>query len=322
MNLHGLLIAPTGERQPLAVSAAVIRLGRDPECEICVDAALYSNVSSVHARIDQSAAGFLLTHLSKSNKTLLNGSPLSGLTPIKAGDKIRLGYTGPTVQILLVAVLMVMVFGRLPDIDNPIERGQKTVSLLFLLAVSSFWLGCNNSAKELVKERIIFLRERDFNLRVDSYYLSKFVVMVGIGLLQILLLLGIVRVACDPAGSLLGQKLILSLLAVTGTTVGLFISSAPRTEEIATALVPVAVLPQIVLAGVIAPLSSAPKFVAKVFITSYSGQRSLESLLPAADVAFLKREDAIVVGALSFVLGHVVIFSALTYYLLLRGSSK
>ncbi|OWK39663.1 ABC transporter ATP-binding protein [Fimbriiglobus ruber] len=260
--------------------------------------------------------------MSKSNKTLLNGSPLSGLTPIKAGDKIRLGYTGPTVQILLVAVLMVMVFGRLPDIDNPIERGQKTVSLLFLLAVSSFWLGCNNSAKELVKERIIFLRERDFNLRVDSYYLSKFVVMVGIGLLQILLLLGIVRVACDPAGSLLGQKLILSLLAVTGTTVGLFISSAPRTEEIATALVPVAVLPQIVLAGVIAPLSSAPKFVAKVFITSYSGQRSLESLLPAADVAFLKREDAIVVGALSFVLGHVVIFSALTYYLLLRGSSK
>ena len=35
---------------------------------------------------------------------------------------------------------------------------------MFLLAVSSFWFGCNNAAKEIVKERTIYTRERDFNL--------------------------------------------------------------------------------------------------------------------------------------------------------------
>ncbi len=63
-------------------------------------------------------------------------------------------------QSLLVAVLLAAVFGRLADVANPAERSQRTVNLLFLLAVSSFWLGCNTAAKEVVKERTIYARER------------------------------------------------------------------------------------------------------------------------------------------------------------------
>ena len=63
-------------------------------------------------------------------------------------------------QSLLVALLLCLVFGPLKDASNAIERVQRTINLLFLLAVSCFWLGCNTAAKELVKERIIFLRER------------------------------------------------------------------------------------------------------------------------------------------------------------------
>ena len=48
------------------------------------------------------------------------------------------------------------------------------MNLLFLLAVTSFWFGCNNAAKEIVKERAIYTRERDFNVQVGSYYCSKF----------------------------------------------------------------------------------------------------------------------------------------------------
>ena len=77
-------------------------------------------------------------------------------------------------QSLLVAVLLGLVFGDLGDVSNPVERVQRTVNLLFLLAVSCFWFGCNTAAKELVKERVIFLRERDFNLRVGGYFASKF----------------------------------------------------------------------------------------------------------------------------------------------------
>lgn len=41
----------------------------------------------------------------------------------------------------------------------------RTINLLFLINISCFWFGCNNAAKELVKERVIYERERDFNLR-------------------------------------------------------------------------------------------------------------------------------------------------------------
>src|SRR5262249_13384229 len=75
-------------------------------------------------------------------------------------------------QSLLVALLLGGVFGRLNKVESPFERAQRSVNLLFLLNVACFWFGCNNAAKELVKERVIFTRERDFNLRLDGYFVS------------------------------------------------------------------------------------------------------------------------------------------------------
>ena len=120
--------------------------------------------------------------------------------------------------------------------------------------MSCFWFGCNTAAKELVKERVIFLRERDFNLRVGSYFVSKFLVLALIGVAQATLLFGIVRAWCRPPGRRLSQWLTLAALAAAGTAVGLLISAVARSEEVATALVPIAVIPQIILAGVVAPL--------------------------------------------------------------------
>jgi hypothetical protein len=71
-------------------------------------------------------------------------------------------------QSLAVAVLLGMVFGNLADVTESFERVSRTGNLLLLLAVSCFWFGCNTAAKERVKERVIFLRERAFNLRVAS----------------------------------------------------------------------------------------------------------------------------------------------------------
>jgi len=65
-------------------------------------------------------------------------------------------------QAFLVALLLGVVFGKLADVEIPFERAVRTQNLLFLLNVSCFWFGCNNAAKELVKERVIYERERDF----------------------------------------------------------------------------------------------------------------------------------------------------------------
>ena len=104
-------------------------------------------------------------------------------------------------QSLLVAVLLALVFVDLAAVTEARNRAVRTDSLLFLLAVSCFWFGCNTAAKELVKERVIFSRERDFNLRVDSYFVSKLLVLAVIALAQAALLYSMVCFWCGPAGS-------------------------------------------------------------------------------------------------------------------------
>src|SRR5204862_1002015 len=76
-------------------------------------------------------------------------------------------------QALLVAILLGVLFGDLGKAADRFEHARLSVNLLFLLAVSSFWFGCNNAAKEVVKERTIYTRERAFNLLPGSYNASK-----------------------------------------------------------------------------------------------------------------------------------------------------
>ncbi len=199
-------------------------------------------------------------------------------------------------QSLLVAFLLGLVFGNLGDVSSPSERPLRTTNLFLLLAVSSFWFGCNTAAKELVKERVIFLRERDFNLRVGSYFASKFLVLALIAVVQATLLFCIVRAWCRPPGPAALQWLTLAALTVAGTTVGLLISAIARSEEVATALVPIAVIPQIILAGVVAPLNGFVRFLAKGFISVHWAQQALERLLPEADLALLGRQKEGLLG--------------------------
>jgi ABC-type multidrug transport system ATPase subunit len=211
-------------------------------------------------------------------------------------------------QSLLVALLLGIVFGRLADVQEPVERAQRTVNLLFLLNVACFWFGCNNAAKEIVKERVIYARERDFNLRIDSYYVSKFAVLVLIALGQVALLFAIVRSWCDPPGSALGQLATLAPLAVAGTALGLLISAFARTEEVAVALVPIAIIPQIILAGVIAPLRGLGNVLARGLITVHWAERALEALLPESDRELLRLERTEYAASLAGVAAHVGVF--------------
>jgi ABC-type multidrug transport system permease subunit len=210
-------------------------------------------------------------------------------------------------QALLIAIALGLVFSRLSNESIPLKRVQKTVNLLMLLAVPSFWFGCNTGAKELVKERILFLRERDFNLRVSGYFLSKFLVLAVAGLIQVSILYAIVHFWCKPPGSWTDQWFTLAALAMTGTLVGLLISALAKTEEVASNLVPVAVLPQIIMAGVVVPLKGIGQTFAKAVITVYWGQEELERTLPKADLTLLNRHLEETSPALTMILVHALV---------------
>ena len=190
-------------------------------------------------------------------------------------------------QAIVVALLLGVLFGNLDqlargDAKEKAEHAGRSVSLMFLMAVSSFWFGCNNAAKEIVKERTIYTRERDFNLRVGSYYTSKLLLLTAFSWLQTLLLFMIVRIWCRPPGPFLDELIVLFALALAGVTLGLAISALATTEEMAITLIPMVVIPQIILSGTISPLEGWSKWLAFVGISTYWGKRGLDASLPEA----------------------------------------
>ena len=112
-----------------------------------------------------------------------------------------------------------------------------------------------------------------------------------IAVTQTTLLFGIVRVLCGTPGSVWLEWMSLAILAVAGTSVGLLISAVSQTEEVATALVPIAVVPQIILAGVITSLNGFARFLANAFISVYWGQQALERLLPEGDLKYIGHDE-------------------------------
>jgi ABC-2 type transporter len=116
------------------------------------------------------------------------------------------------------------------------------------------WFGCSNAAREIVGEWAVFSRERMVGLRLSAYLLSKITVLGLIGLLQCVLLLAIIRYGCRiyaPWPELL-EGLFLS--ALVGTSLGLLISAVARSSEVAISLVPLAILPMVMLGGVMQPV--------------------------------------------------------------------
>ncbi len=59
-------------------------------------------VSGLHARIEASDGGFILVHESRSNKTLLNDAVIETSHRIQSGDRVKLGYTGPTIELVSI----------------------------------------------------------------------------------------------------------------------------------------------------------------------------------------------------------------------------
>ena len=88
------------ESKEVEASGERLRMGRNTDCEIAVDPVAFPKVSGFHAQIDATADGFVLVHLSRHNKTLLNDAPIEGTAPVRVGDRVRLGFTGPTIEIL------------------------------------------------------------------------------------------------------------------------------------------------------------------------------------------------------------------------------
>jgi len=139
---------------------------------------------------------------------------------------------------------------------------QVTVKLFFL-HLTTFWLGCNNSAQEIVKEMNIYRRERFVGLSIHSYLTSKVIFGMIVTLAQAAILYTCVYTLSDDLGQWFNDETpwvhihlyCMVLTAAAGVSIGLVISSLSRTHEIALFAVPLILIPQILFSGGVVPLS-------------------------------------------------------------------
>jgi hypothetical protein len=149
--------------------------------------------------------------------------------------------------------------------DQRLVNPRQTYTLLFILVMVILWFGCNNAAKEIVKEEAIYARERSVNLGILPYLASKFLVLTAITTLHIVLLMGVLYGSLhllawlDPAGhstpvgpqmlGYLAQFGVLVLLGMNGVALGLLLSAVVSTPDRANALLPYVLIPQMILGG-------------------------------------------------------------------------
>ena len=167
-------------------------------------------------------------------------------------------------QATLFPVLMAIVFGSLTQSDSIHDQpawlnyAGKLSTVHFLMVVAAIWFGCNNAARDIVGEWAIFHRERMVSLKLPSYVLAKIAVLAVMGLVQCLILFGVIYVFCQLGGPFLQTLWTLWLAYLVGVTIGLLISSLADTTESAIALLPIPLLCMILLSGGIKPLHTMP----------------------------------------------------------------
>jgi ABC-type multidrug transport system ATPase subunit/pSer/pThr/pTyr-binding forkhead associated (FHA) protein len=152
-------------------------------------------------------------------------------------------------------------FGNVNDLLSHMHPTADHTVAMFFVVVSCVWFGTSNSAREIVNERAIYLRERMVNLRLFNYVFSKFVPLAFICVIQCTVLLGIVFAGLGFQGGPLafGIELIsMVAVAINATALGLLLSTVVSSAEAAMALTPIALIPQVVLGGLMVPMTTNP----------------------------------------------------------------
>jgi len=211
---------------------------------------------------------------------------------------------------------------------------------LFVIVAAAVWFGCSNVAREIVGERAIYRRERMGSLRPGPYLLSKLILQGGLIAIQILLLVGILIPVVPLQGSVVGLLGVSLLAGWSSMAMGLLISTIARTELQAIQLVPLVILPQIMLSGILLPVTGDKASTAAVWLSkpvllrwAYGGILQVE-YVPGSDrgdrtrdaiVTFWKRvgfEDDVLMTDVAVMAGLGVACAIASWVILLRRDRR
>ncbi len=189
------------------------------------------------------------------------------------------------VQAPIIAVLVYFVMGA----------NQPRDFAYFVLSLVAVWFGTSISAREIIRERAVYNRERMVNLSLIPYLFSKLFVLgiiVGVQCLMLFVPLKILDLAglLPMPGELFGipQMWAMLLTAGVGIALGLLISALVKTSEMATSLVPLILIPQILFSGLV----GVPTGISKVAGLTMPATWSFDTMKRFSTLDTLEKEGA------------------------------
>ncbi|WP_407840456.1 FHA domain-containing protein [Streptomyces sp. DSM 116496] len=169
---------------------------------------------------------------------------------------------------LIIMVALPFVMGAMARALAGSELNAETaLNALFILCVGGVLTGAANAVRELVKERVIYQRERAVGLSRSAYLMSKVVVLgaITVGQAVVLTLVGLAGVKTNAPGGkglflppLIEITLVVALLSVTAMVLGLLISALVTKEEVTMPLLVLLTIVQVVFCGSLLKLTGVP----------------------------------------------------------------
>ncbi|MEQ6122291.1 ATP-binding cassette domain-containing protein [Reichenbachiella sp. MALMAid0571] len=154
----------------------------------------------------------------------------------------------PVLALLLAFIIRYTATGQ----DEYIFRENPNIPAFFFMAIIvSLFMGLTISAEEIIKDRRILKRESFLNLSRLSYLMSKMVILFSMSAVQTLLFVLIGDAILGIQGMTLSFWLVMFSVSCFANILGLNISSAFNSAVTIYILIPLLIIPQLILSGVV-----------------------------------------------------------------------
>jgi ABC transport system ATP-binding/permease protein len=141
-----------------------------------------------------------------------------------------------------------------------ISSGPNHPRTLLMLLFSGLWFGGSAAVREIVDEQSIYRRERQRGLSMLAYLGSKVFYSGVLAVVQSLIFVLVLTFLDAQANHFLQAWLMMGIITVQGVLLGLLISATARTAERAMYLLPLLLIPQLLLAGLLMPVAKRRPF--------------------------------------------------------------
>ena len=154
----------------------------------------------------------------------------------------------PVLAVLLAFIIRYTATGQ----DEYIFRENPNIPAFFFMAIIvSLFMGLTISAEEIIKDRRILKRESFLNLSRLSYLMSKLVILFSMSAVQTLLFVVIGDAILGVNGMTISFWLVMFSVSCFANILGLNISSAFNSAVTIYILIPLLIIPQLILSGVV-----------------------------------------------------------------------